>query len=191
MKSAHAIDDKTKKFYNCEVCHLASAKAPVAPPGGWTDNFAPKTEFFKASPEQHSSCFNCHWDKQYPTRNDCKGCHDLAPSYVPSGAPKRFSMKFDHSRPNDHVKECTACHINITKSKTVRGLKPDVPITACTECHNHDGLRQDLNKELEALDKNKAFVCVYCHTSDVGKRDPKPSHYLVAGRKPLERKDLK
>ena len=62
--------------------------------------------------------------------------------------PTRISLKFMHEgggEKKQHVAECTTCHINITKSATSRGLKPDVPITACTECHNKDGLRQDLN----------------------------------------------
>jgi hypothetical protein len=101
-------------------------------------------------------------------------------------------MKFSHEGGGGkHLAECTTCHINITKSASARGLKPDVPITGCTECHNKEGLRQDLNRELVALDKNRDFVCTYCHTSEVGRRDPKPSHYLVAERPPLTRKDLK
>jgi hypothetical protein len=112
-----------------------------------------------------------------------------APSSV-----KRISMRFRHEGGGEkkiHLAECTACHINITKSATLRGLKPDVPITGCTECHNKDGQRQDLNKELGAIDKDKAFVCSYCHTSDIGKLDVPPSHYIVAERPALKRTDLK
>jgi len=87
--------------------------------------------------------------------------------------------------------ECTVCHINITKAANLRGLKPDVPITSCTECHNKDGLRLDVSRELEAVDKNRQFVCVYCHTSDVGRLDAPASHYLIAGRQPIKRKDVK
>jgi hypothetical protein len=90
-----------------------------------------------------------------------------------------------------HVAECTTCHINITKAATLRGLKPDVPITSCTECHNKEGLRQDLGKELSAIDKNKSFTCVYCHTSNIGSQDPPGSHYLIAERPPLKRRDIK
>lgn len=96
-------------------------------------------------------------------------------------------MKFRHAR-EQHSGECTTCHINITKSATLRGLKPDVPITSCTECHNKDGLRLDVSNELEAIDRNRDFVCVYCHTSDVGRRDPPASHYLIASRQPMKRK---
>ena len=99
-------------------------------------------------------------------------------------------MKFRHSR-EQHIAECTVCHINITKSADLRGLKPDVPITSCTECHNKDGLRLDVSKELEAVDKDRQFVCLYCHTSDVGRLDAPASHYLIAGRQPIKRKDVK
>jgi hypothetical protein len=105
-------------------------------------------------------------------------------------APQRISLKFRHQR-EQHIAECTSCHINITKAVSLRGLKPDVPITSCTECHNKDGLRLDVSQELEALDKNRNFACVYCHTSNVGRQDPPASHYLIAGRDPLKRKDLK
>jgi hypothetical protein len=66
-----------------------------------------------------------------------------------------------------------------------------VPITSCTECHNKEGLRQDVSRELLAIDKNPAFVCSYCHTSNVGKLDAPASHYLIAERPPLKRKDVK
>ena len=99
-------------------------------------------------------------------------------------------MKFRHAR-EQHTAECTTCHINITKAATLRGLTPDVPITSCTECHNKDGLRLDVSKELEALDQKRDFVCSYCHTSHVGRRDAPASHYLIAGRPALLRKDIK
>lgn len=103
-------------------------------------------------------------------------------------------MKFRHEgggERKNHLAECTTCHINITKAAMLRGLKPDVPITACTECHNKQGQRQDLDKDLAQLEKNKDFVCVYCHTSDVGSRDAPASHYVVAERMPIKRKDIK
>lgn len=100
-------------------------------------------------------------------------------------------MKFIHEgggEKKQHVAECTTCHINITKAASLRGLKPDVPITSCTECHNKDGLRQDVSKELAAIDKNRAFVCAYCHDPKVGSLDPPASHYLIAERPPMKRK---
>jgi decaheme cytochrome c component MtrC/MtrF-like protein len=167
-----------QQYNNCTICHAGTFVAP-----------------YKASPTQHSSCFNCHWKSQEPVAANCNGCHKLAPSpYIRQAAPNRISRYFLHEgggEKKQHIAECTTCHINITKSASLRGLKPDVPITSCTECHNKDGLRQDLNKELSALDKNRAFTCVYCHAPDVGKLDPPASHYLIAQRPPITRKDIK
>ena len=184
-------DDKTKHYNNCEICHSPRSTMPAAPATGWPDSFVPDAATFKDAPTSHASCFSCHWKSQAPTNDNCAGCHKLAdkPTII-IDAPNRLSMKFRHAR-EQHVAECTTCHINITKSSTLRGLKPDVPITACTECHNKDGLRQDVSKELEAIDRNRDFVCTYCHTSDVGRRDPPSSHYLIAGREAITRKDVK
>ena len=163
-------------YYNCSICHAA------------------RTATFKAAPTNHSSCFNCHWKTQQPVATNCNGCHKLAAPYVPVTEPTRISIKFIHEgggEKKQHVAECTTCHINITKAASLRGLKPDVPITGCTECHNKDGLRQDLNTELGALDKNRNFTCVYCHAPNVGNLDPPASHYLIAERPPLKRKDIR
>jgi predicted CXXCH cytochrome family protein len=183
-------DDKTKTYNNCAICH-ASSGAPKPPAAGWLDNFVADAATFKSSPTNHAQCFNCHWKAQEPINNNCAGCHKLAEKpFIADLSPLRISLKFRHQR-EQHIAECTTCHINITKAASLRGLKPDVPITSCTECHNKEGLRLDVSKELEALDKNRDFVCVYCHTSDKGKLDPPPDHYLIAGREPLKRKDLK
>lgn len=184
-------DDQTKHYNNCEICHQPRSNLPRTSAAGWPDNFVPDPATFKASPGNHASCFNCHWKSQQPVNSNCGGCHRLDTTRTTMlDLPRRISVKFRHAR-EQHIAECTTCHINITKSATLRGLKPDVPITACTECHNKDGLRLDVSKELEALDKNREFVCTYCHTSDVGRSDPPASHYLIAERPPLKRKDLK
>ena len=134
-----------------------------------TDAFVPDAATFRAAPMSHAACFNCHWKSQPPTNDNCAGCHKLAGKpYFAVDVPKRLSLKFRHAR-EQHVQECTTCHINITRVTTLRGLLPDVPITACSECHNREGLRLDVSKELEAIDKNRDFVCSYCHTSDVGR----------------------
>ena len=188
------VDDKAKHYNNCEICHGPRSTPLVAPATGWVDSFVPDAASFRAVPTSHAACFNCHWRAQQPAKEDCAGCHktDSTASTVSAslGAIVRASLKFRHAR-EQHVAECTTCHINITKASTLRGLKPDVPITSCTECHNKDGLRLDVSKELEALDKNREFVCSYCHTSDVGRRDPPASHYLIAGREAIKRKDIK
>jgi hypothetical protein len=186
-----SADDKTKHYNNCEICHVPRTTAPAAPASGWPDSFVPEAAFFKAVPAGHAACFNCHWKSQQPTNDNCGGCHKLSDDVHRSTySNNRFSMKFRHGR-EQHVAECTTCHINITKAATLRGLKPDVPITSCSECHNKDGLRLDVSKELEAIDKNRDFVCTYCHTSDIGRRDPPSSHFLIAGREPIKRKDVR
>ncbi|MEP6742597.1 MAG: cytochrome c3 family protein [bacterium] len=180
-------DEKTKHYNNCEICHQPRAAAPAAPATGWPDAFAPAPDTFKLAPLSHASCFNCHWQGQPPVNDNCAGCHKLAAQpYVWLDSPQRISLKFRHGR-EQHVAECTTCHIHITKSATLRGLKPDVPITACSECHNKDGLRLDVSKELVAIDKDHGFTCTYCHTSDVGKRDAPASHYLISGMQPKKR----
>ena len=194
IKSAHAADDRTRKYNNCTICH-AHPRAPVAPPGGWTDGFVPAADTFKSAPTGHDMCFNCHWQGQEPTKENCAGCHKLfAAPFFPVESPKRYSMKFRHDGGGaNHIAECTTCHINITKASSLSGLKPDVPITSCatTSCHNNPAKHEEIFGELAQLDKDKQFVCSYCHTSNVGKLDAPPSHYLAVGRQPLKRTDLK
>jgi len=175
VKSAHVMDDRTRKYNNCTICH-AHPRAPVAPAGGWTDGYVPAADTFKSAPTGHDMCFNCHWQRQEPTKENCAGCHKLftAP-YVPVESPTRYSMKFRHDSREQHIDECTTCHINITKSTTLRGLKPDVPIfpsCAQSSCHQKV-LNDELNKHDNATG---AFKCVYCHTSDVGIKKPPNSH---------------
>jgi hypothetical protein len=172
LRFAHA----PQNYNNCTICHLS------------------RTVTFKSVPSNHSSCFNCHWKSQQPVADNCSGCHKLAAAPYVMAEPVRISAKYMHEgggEKKQHIAECTTCHINITKAASLRGLKPDVPITACTECHNKEGLRQDLSKELTAIDKNRAFVCVYCHAENVGSRDAPPSHYLIAERPPLTRKEIR
>jgi len=192
------IDEKKKRYNNCEICHVPRTTAAVAPPSGWTDGYIPPVDTFKTVPDSHASCFNCHWSGQEPTRHNCAGCHKLTNApYVPSASMERISMKFRHDGGGDRKghavppTECTVCHINITKAATLRGLKPDVPITSCMACHQAPGLRQDVSEELEALGKNREFVCVYCHTSNIGQRDAPAGHYVIAGLVPSKRKDIK
>ncbi len=192
--SSRATDDKVQIFNNCSICHVTSSSVPAAPDGGWPDGFVPDVTTFKAAPLSHAACFSCHWKSQQPVNDNCAGCHKLATPYLAVESPKRISLKFKHEgggERKNHVAECSTCHINITKATSLRGLKPDVPITSCTECHNKEGLRQDVGKELAAIDKDRNFVCVYCHTSDVGRLDPPASHYLIAERPSIKRRDIK
>ena len=156
---------------------------------GWIRLFQVRAHS-KLCPTTHASCFNCHWKSQPPVSTDCAGCHKATSPHTPDSGISRISMKFRHAR-EQHIAECTTCHINITKSSTLRGLRPDVPITSCSECHNKEGLRLDVANELESIDKQHDFVCSYCHTSNVGRKDPPASHYLIASRTPAKRSDLK
>jgi len=184
-------EDKKPVYNNCEICHGPKTGKLEPPPGGWTDGFQPAAaDVFKSAPEGHSACFNCHWKGQAPASEKCDGCHKAAAAYNAVGWSSRVSMKFRHSR-EQHVAECTTCHINITRAATLRGLKPDVPITACSECHNKAPSHLEISGELGQIDKNRQFVCVYCHTSDVGKRDAPASHYLIAERPQIKRQDIK
>ena len=184
-------DEKTKHYNNCEICHQPRAGSPPGLTPASPDAVIPAPDTFKDVPLSHASCFNCHFGSHKPIREDCGGCHKLAAQpYVWTNSAARISLKFRHGR-EQHVAECTTCHINITKSATLRGLKPDVPITACFECHNKGPVRFDVTNELLAIDKNRDFTCVYCHTSDVGRRDPPASHYLISGLTPRKRKDVK
>ena len=185
-------DELGQSYNNCTLCHRDDRERAAAG-SGWPDNFQPGPETFKDSPRGHDSCFNCHWKAQQPVAGNCNGCHKLS-TETTTVAASRISLKFMHEGGGEkrvHIAECTTCHINITKAATLRGLKPDVPITSCTECHNKEGLRQDLSKELVAIDKNRSFACVYCHTSNIGSQDPPGSHYLIAERPPLKRRDIK
>lgn len=188
--SAVIADDQSRHYKNCELCH-GPRNAPSPPASGWVDGFVPDNLTYKSEPVSHGSCFSCHWKSEPPVNDNCAGCHKLAiRSLAGIDFSKRISVKFRHGR-EQHIAECTTCHINITGSSLINGLKPDVPISSCTECHNKAGQREDLNKELLAIDKNPAFVCVYCHTSDIGRLDPPSGHYLIAERPPVKRKDPK
>jgi class III cytochrome C family protein len=192
LNAGFALADQKKPTYNnCEICHGPKEGNLEPPPGGWIDGFKPAAaDVFKSAPEGHSACFNCHYKGQAPLSENCEGCHKPAAAYDAVEGPRRVSMKFRHSR-EQHIAECTTCHINITRAATLRGLKPDVPITACSECHNKSPSHLEISGELGQIDKNRDFVCVYCHTSDVGKRDAPLSHYLVAERPQVKRQDIK
>src|SRR5262249_21863520 len=67
----------------------------------------------------HSLCFNCHWESQKPTKDECNGCHVARSDYIsrpqigpprelssntlawfknwPADLPRRLSLKFRHN----------------------------------------------------------------------------------------------
>lgn len=152
-----------KALDNCASCHWTDARAPSDIAVGGTEvKYKPEAKgTFKTVPGGHASCFNCHWQSQKPTREDCAGCHlsqgeytkkkraasvdvalpgVLSPKAVqwfktwPADLPKRLSIKFRHDTPNHDV-GCTTCHINITQMETLNIPKADVPIETCAPCH--------------------------------------------------------
>lgn len=170
-------DDTPKADYNnCSICHMTNQNVPAA----LMDSFAPPSGTFKTRPSAHDSCFDCHWKSQKPISDDCGGCHKPSAVFVPLEWPTRKSAKFSHEGgKGEHVMECTTCHINITRASTLRGLTPDVPVTACATCHR-DSKKTTYPKmvtiEMEFDEFKKTGNCTYCHTSDVGKKKAPPSH---------------
>ena len=187
LESAHVLrrtsfisDDKKENYKNCTICHETQF-GTLNPQGGFPDNFKPPSGTFKKEPVGHASCFDCHWKNQAPTHEKCEACHGYSETDIPVlSAPQRKSLKFNHSCPNDdHVKECTACHINITRDKSLFGARPDVPISACVECHGVSPKKPEvvtITSELQKKESPAHVVCSFCHTSEIGKRDPPKSH---------------
>lgn len=188
-------EDKTQHFNNCEICHGPRPTPPVAPASGWMDGFVPDNLTLKSVPVSHASCFSCHWKSEQPVKENCAGCHKLPdpPATIAvTLLPLRKSIKFRHGN-EKHIQECTTCHINITKASSLKGLKPDVPITSCatSSCHNNPSGHQEIAKELDRIQKDKQFLCSYCHTSDVGRRDAPRGHYLSVEMTPSRREENK
>jgi hypothetical protein len=177
-------DDKQPDYNNCSICHVTNTlRDPldlVLIPPGPPPTFRPPAGTFKTMPHTHDACFDCHWKSQKPTSDDCGGCHKRAASFVAIGSPQRTSAMFSHEGGKEnHVQECTTCHINITRASTLKGLTPDVPITTCATCHK-DNKRTTYPKittiEDELAQFKKTGNCTYCHTEDVGKKKLPASH---------------
>jgi hypothetical protein len=174
-----ALDDRKPDYNNCSICHqtdMTLAIVALAAPNADPALLHP----FKSMPRTHDSCFNCHWKNQKPIAIDCAGCHKAAATFVAELGRKRISAKFAHEGgKGEHVAECTTCHINITRASTTRGLTPDVPINACASCHR-DSKKTTYPKAVTIETELEQFKttgnCTYCHTEDVGKKKPPPSH---------------
>jgi hypothetical protein len=178
------LDDKKTDYNNCSICHVTNMNTSTGPPAGWVDSVVPVAGTFKTTPHSHDACFNCHWKNEKPAGMDCAGCHKPAETFVPAIYPKRISARFSHEGGKDaHVIECTNCHINITRASSLRKLTPDVPIAACTTCHQ-DSKKTTYPKvvtiEEEFEQYRKTSSCTYCHTSDVGNKKPPASHEAAA-----------
>jgi hypothetical protein len=174
-----AMDEKKPDYNTCSICHLTNQQAIAAPPPGSPDSFVPPPGTFKTHPHAHDACFDCHWKSQKPTSDDCAGCHKASASFVPPDWPARKSAKFVHGR-EEHIGECTSCHINITKASKLLGLTPDVPIAMCANCHNNRRQASTYKNMKTITDefaqKEKTGICTYCHTTEIGKKKPPASH---------------
>jgi hypothetical protein len=176
-KASYFADDKKPDYNNCSICHVTNQNTttPVS-----TDDFVPVLGTFKTRPHAHDACFVCHWKNEKPAADDCGGCHKPSPAFVAVNTPKRISIKFAHEGgKGEHLAECTTCHINITRASSLRGLTPDVPINSCASCHRDSKKTtypKALTIEAELETFKKSGNCVYCHTSDIGKKQPPPSH---------------
>lgn len=201
--------DEAPKFNNCAICHETLEKLPKVEPrklllggeplsGILADTFKPGKEvtaaFFKDSPNNHASCFTCHYQGIKPVASDCKGCHTLTKPYFESSLLTRYSLKFNHNETTvketevekdgvkqivkeesfPHGKDCMTCHLRIAQNDDITKMKnADVPFLACASCH-----AEHLNPELDARFKDKAFQCTYCHTSAIGRFPVPPSHEI-------------
>ena len=199
-------DKKETEFYSCSVCHKTAAVAPkfennepstvdkLSSTGSTypfgrlrteTDNFKPAADFFKDVPQNHASCFTCHYQLTEPVSTNCNGCHIFADKrFTPSDTVGRSSLKFSHEQlgierqkgERVHAKdECVKCHVRTASSSDLQALltkkEPEVPFSSCTECH-----RTDINDQFEKRKNDKAFQCTYCHTSAIGRYVKPESH---------------
>ncbi|HEX8846940.1 MAG TPA: hypothetical protein VF791_20020 [Pyrinomonadaceae bacterium] len=161
---------------NCAFCHATDKRK--SPDAGLLDAAAKDFKIpegtFKSLPSGHASCFNCHWESQQPTRNDCEGCHRRTDGTVketlsslsvddekkifgkwPSQWPRRFALKFNHesvkkeTSKKNHDLGCTTCHVNILALNTLNIRKAGVKITACAQCHIQT-YAPEINAEMSA-----------------------------------------
>jgi len=199
--------DDPPKFNNCAICHETSDKMPKAEPRKiagqplsdvGADIFKTGNEltpaFFKDSPNNHASCFSCHYQGIKPVASDCKGCHTLTKPYFETNLISRYSLKFNHNETQvketevekggvkqivkeesfPHAKDCMTCHVRIAQNADITKMKnADVPFLACASCH-----AEHLTPELDARFKSPAFQCTYCHTSAIGRFPVPPSHEI-------------
>jgi len=169
---------------DCATCHATDERGPLALPlkGIQSDETFKRVEAdtFETIPgtreaDAHASCFNCHWQAQKPTREDCNGCHLTRTDYTagklqtyrppalmptaarwfkdwPTELPMRLSLKFRH---NTHTPSADG------KTET---NNHDIK---CTTCHVHI-------TQLMPLDNPKTDVqiitCASCHASPTAGR---------------------
>jgi hypothetical protein len=180
IRASFTVEERKPDYNNCSICHQPNNNTNIAPPAAPPDASLQPNRFFKTMPHSHDTCFNCHWKNQKPTGDDCAGCHKPAATFVGVDLPSLKSATFSHEGgKGEHVLECTTCHINITRATTLRGLTPDVPITICATCHKDN--KKTTYPGITTIEEDlaqfkKTGNCVYCHTSDIGKKTPPASH---------------
>ena len=197
--SIRTLDEKPN-FYNCAICHETAGRLPKYEPRRVSDfnslsDIATDTfetpivpAFFKDSPQNHASCFNCHYQyKNLPVgKQSCAGCHELSRPYREREVAARYSIKFNHDRVGHVEKDCMSCHLRIAQNNDIRAMKDaDVPILACMQCHatqEEQRSKSILNIEVArrdaSVEKNEQpiFQCTYCHTSAIGRLETPASH---------------
>lgn len=166
--------------FDCVTCHFPDTRGPVAL-GIQSDETFRRVEAdtFKTIPGKqeanaHASCFNCHWQSQEPTRDNCSGCHLSQSDYKagknptterkleitlpstlslsaekwftdwPTGLPKRLSIKFRHD----------------THSLSADGKPENKHEQACTDCHIKMPQKTTLNIPKADV---RIISCAQCH----------------------------
>ena len=173
--------DKTIRAHaDCAVCHDKKSKEnPVEP---------------YINPDQNQ-CARCHAAPRagaavVSTSATVKKDREvLAFLDTPLRWQERISPKFSHSRDEhqrgqqtetDEAKKgesreakCATCHTGILNSPRLENLKP-VPIASCWYCHSQQ--ETQIPDEVAKRKKDPKFVCIYCHTTDVGRRATPDDH---------------
>ena len=171
--------DKAPTQDICASCHLTDERGPMTLPlkGIQSEDTFKRIEAdtFKTipgfrEPNAHSSCFNCHWQAQKPTSDECDGCHVSASDYTtrklavtqppafsvnavkwfanwPNDLPKRFSLKFRH---NTHT---------ISSDGKTESNNHDV---GCTTCHINIAQMTTLNIRKADV---QIISCAPCHAT--------------------------
>ena len=171
--------DTAKNSDICTRCHFTDPRPTIALPIAGiqieenlksigSDTFKTIPGYRDAS--AHDVCFNCHWDSQKPTKNECNGCHLMRSDYAarglqiiqptalspnavrwfqdwPKEMPKRISLKFRH---NTHTR---------SPDGTSETNNHDL---GCTTCHANIA-------QMTTLNIPKADVqissCASCHAA--------------------------
>ena len=176
------LSDQPARRDICASCHLADERGPVALPLkgiASEDTFKRiESDTFKTIPgareaNAHAACFNCHWEAQKPTKNECDGCHLPQTAYAarkldvsqppalsanalrwfekwPGDLPKRFSLKFRH---NTHT---------LSVDGKTESNNHDLGCTAC-----HINIAQMTTLNLPKADVG-IVACGPCHSATAG-----------------------